>query len=276
MKNKINIFFSYSFLSVVTIIIAGPFYWMISTSLKDSTKVFSMPPQLIPNPLVFENYVEIFKVQPNFPLYYFNSIYIAVLVTVGTALVASLGGYSFAKIDFPFRGLIFLIFLSGMMIPTEATVIPLFDWMSKLKWTNTHLPLIIPAILGSGGMFGLFMMRQYFITIPNDIDEAAKIDGCNPWVIYYRIMLPMAAPALGSLSLLTFLTNWNEFFTPLIFLSSDKLYTIPLALSLFTDQTGTQWNLVMVASVLATLPLLLIFFLAQKQFIDSIALSGIK
>lgn len=276
-NNKIiNKFLSYLFLSIVTLIIIAPFYWMVATSLKESTKVFEFPPQLIPKPVVFQNYVELFKFQPNFPMYYFNSLYIAVLVTLGTAIVASLAGYAFAKINFPFRGTIFIILLSSMMIPTEATAIPLFNWMSELKWTNTHLPLIIPPILGSGGMFGLFMMRQYFITIPNDMDEAAKIDGCNQWQIFYKIMLPMAGPALGSLSLITFLANWNEFFTPLIFLSSDKLYTLPLGLSMFTDQAGTQWNLVMTASVIATIPLLLVFFFAQKQFIESIALSGIK
>lgn len=276
MKNRVKNFFSYLILSIITLIIVAPFLWMVITSLKDSTKVFEFPPQLIPHPFVFQNYIEVFKFQPNFGMYYFNSFYIATLVTIGTAIVASLAGYAFAKIDFPFKGAIFLILLSSMMIPTEATAIPLFSWMSKLGWVNTHWPLIIPPILGSGGMFGLFMMRQYYITIPPDMDEAAKIDGCNPWQTFYKIMFPMAAPALASLCLITFLANWNEFFAPLIFLTSDRLFTLPLGLSMFTDQAGTQWNLVMVASVMATVPLLLIFFFAQKQFIESIALSGIK
>lgn len=275
-RKGIHKFFSYLLLTIVTVIVIFPFYWMVVTSLKDSTKVFEFPPQLIPDPVVFSNYVELFKFQPNFPLYYFNSLYIAMLVTVGTGIIASLAGYSFAKIDFPFKGAIFLVLLSSMMIPTEATAIPLFNWMTKLKWINTHLPLIIPPILGSGGIFGVFIMRQYFITIPDDMMEAAKIDGCNPWQTFFKVMLPMAIPALGSLSLITFLNNWNEFFAPLIYLSSDKLFTLPLGLSMFTDQAGTQWNLVMTASVIATIPLLLVFFFAQKQFIESIAFSGIK
>lgn len=275
-RKGIHKIFSYLLLTIVTVIVIFPFYWMVVTSLKDSTKVFEFPPQLIPDPVVFSNYVELFKFQPNFPLYYFNSLYIAMLVTVGTGIIASLAGYSFAKIDFPFKGAIFLVLLSSMMIPTEATAIPLFNWMTKLKWINTHLPLIIPPILGSGGIFGVFIMRQYFITIPDDMMEAAKIDGCNPWQTFFKVMLPMAIPALGSLSLITFLNNWNEFFAPLIYLSSDKLFTLPLGLSMFTDQAGTQWNLVMTASVIATIPLLLVFFFAQKQFIESIAFSGIK
>ncbi len=276
MKNKVKHIFSYLILSIITIIIFAPFLWMVITSFKDSTKVFEFPPQLIPHPFVYQNYIEVFKFQPNFGLYYFNSFYIATLVTFGTAIVASLAGYAFAKIKFPFKSVIFLVLLSSMMIPTEVTAIPLFNWMGKLGWVNTHWPLIIPPILGSGGMFGLFMMRQYYITIPDEMDEAAKIDGCNHFQTFFRIMLPMAAPALASLSLITFLANWNEFFAPLIYLTSDKLFTLPLGLSMFTDQAGTQWNLVMVASVLATVPLLLIFFFAQKQFIESIALSGIK
>ncbi len=276
MKNKVKHLFSYLILSIITIIIFAPFLWMVITSFKDSTKVFEFPPQLIPHPFVYQNYIEVFKFQPNFGLYYFNSFYIATLVTFGTAIVASLAGYAFAKINFPFKSVIFLVLLSSMMIPTEVTAIPLFNWMGKLGWVNTHWPLIIPPILGSGGMFGLFMMRQYYITIPDEMDEAAKIDGCNHFQTFFRIMLPMAAPALASLSLITFLANWNEFFAPLIYLTSDKLFTLPLGLSMFTDQAGTQWNLVMVASVLATVPLLLIFFFAQKQFIESIALSGIK
>jgi multiple sugar transport system permease protein len=249
---------------------------MLVTSLKDSTKVFEFPPKLIPNPVVFHNYVEIFEVQPNFPIYYFNSLYIAVVVTVCTVFVASLAGFAFAKINVPFKDTVFLVLLSSMMIPTEATAVPLFIWFSKLNMINTHVPLIVPAILGSGGMFGLFIIRQYFITIPDAMIESATLDGCSPFKIYYKIMLPMSTSALGSLALITFLRSWNDFLNPLIFLSSSKLYTLPLAISMFTDQTGTQWNLVMVASVLSTVPLLIIFFFTQEKFIDSIALSGIK
>jgi multiple sugar transport system permease protein len=265
----------YAALSVVSILMVGPFLWMVSTSLKDQTKVFDFPPQWLPEPLRFDNYAQVFSVQP-FHQYFFNSLYIAVTVTVGTCFFAALAGYAFARLNFPFRNLLFVGLLSSMMIPTEVTAIPLFVWMSNLGLANTHFPLIVPPMLGAGGMFGVFMLRQFFITMPVELDEAAKLDGCSPWGVFWRIMLPQATGALAALSIFTFLHSWNEFFEPLIYLSSKELYTLPLALSLFTDQSGTQWHLVMAASVMATLPLLLVFFLAQRKFIESMALSGLK
>jgi len=248
---------------------------MVSTSLKDQTKVFVFPPQWIPDPIVWDNYPKVFERQP-FQLYFFNSLYIAVTVTVGTAIFAALAGYAFAKLRFPFKNVIFVVLLSSMMIPAEVTAIPLFIGLTNFKLTNTHFPLIVPPILGAGGMFGVFLLRQFFITIPGELDEAAKIDGCNPWTTFWRIMLPQAIPALATLSIFTFLNSWNDFFDPLIYLSSKELYTLPLALSTFTDQTGTDWHLLMAASVMATLPLLLVFFLAQKRFIEGVALTGLK
>lgn len=266
---------SYLGLLAVSLLMIVPFFWMVSTSVKDETKVFQFPPQWWPDPLRFDNYSKVFETQP-FHLYFFNSLYIATLVTVGTCLCASLAGYAFARLNFPFKNVIFLVLLSSMMIPTEVTAIPLFIWMSNLNLANTHFPLIVPPMLGAGGMFGVFMLRQFFITMPADLDEAAKIDGCTPWGIFWRIMLPQATPALAALSIFTFLHSWNEFFEPLIYLSSKELYTLPLALSLFTDQSGTQWHLLMAASVMATVPLLTVFFFAQRRFIEGVALTGLK
>ncbi len=277
MSNK-SIFqntFTYAILMVISVIILIPFYWMVSTSLKHQTKIFAFPPQWIPKPFVWENYVLVFDEQP-FHLYFYNSAYIAIIVTLGTCIFASLAGYAFAKITFPLKNVIFLTLLSSMMIPTEVTALPLFIWMSKMKLVNTHFPLIIPPMLGAGGMFGVFLLRQFFITVPNDLDEAAKIDGCTPWMTFWRIMVPLAKPALATLTIFTFLNSWNEFFEPLIYLSTDKLFTLPLALSLFTDQSGTQWHLLMAASVMATLPLLIVFFAAQKKFIEGVAMTGLK
>ncbi|MFC4776582.1 carbohydrate ABC transporter permease [Paenibacillus sp. GCM10023252] len=259
----------------VTLIMLAPFYWMVTTSLKPYSKVLQFPPQWWPQPIAWSNYVDLFKLQP-FHLYMFNSLYIAVVVTVGTCIFAALAGYAFAKLQFPFKNTIFLILLSSMMIPTEVTAIPMFTWLGKLGLVDTHFPLIFPPMLGAGGMFGVFLCRQFFITIPNDLDEAAKIDGCTPWRTFYRIMLPLASPAMATLSIFTFLHSWNEFFEPLVYLSSSKLYTIPLALSLFTTESGTQWHLIMAASVVATLPLLTVFFFAQKKFIEGVAMTGMK
>ncbi|MDB5082268.1 MAG: sugar transporter ATP-binding protein [Chloroflexi bacterium] len=266
---------AYGLLSLVSFLVIIPFLWMVSTSLKEPAKIFLFPPQWIPDPIAWDNFVKVFDRQP-FHQYFFNSLYIAMLVTTGTCLLAALAGYAFARIDFPFRNVIFLVLLSSMMIPTEVTSIPLFIGMSNIGLANTHFPLIVPPILGAGGMFGVFLLRQFFITVPQDLVEASKIDGCTPLGTFLRIMLPLATPALATLSIFTFLQSWNDFFDPLIYLSTKELYTLPLALSLFTDQSGTEWNLMMAASVMATAPLLIVFFLAQKRFIEGVALTGMK
>lgn len=275
-KKIISLALRHLLLILLALLCMFPFLWMVSGSLKDITKIFAFPPTLIPSPLVFENYTRIFEVQPNFPLYYWNSLYIAFVVTAGTVVVSSLGGYAFAKIHFPLANAIFLVLLCGMMIPTEVTAIPLFQWFTKLGMINSHLPLILPAIFASGSMFGLFLMRQHYLTVPNEICEAAKLDGCSQPRIFISLMLPMSTSAISALCIMTFLNRWNEFFEPLVYLNSSRLYTIPLALSMFADGNGTEWTLIMVASVLSTLPLLIVFFFCQKKFVDSIALSGVK
>jgi multiple sugar transport system permease protein len=265
----------YIMLSIIALVSLIPFYWMAVTSIKDYSQVFIAPPQWIPNPAMWSNYVELFQRYP-YHLYFFNSLYIAVLVTVGTILVASLAGYAIAKVSFPFKNVIFLFLLSSMMIPTESTAIPLFIWFGKLGVVDTHFPLIVPAILGAGGTFGVFLMRQFFVTIPDELSESAKMDGCTPFRIYWNIMLPLATPAIATLSILTFLHSWNEFFEPLVYLNSSDLYTIPLALSMFTDEGGTKGHLIMAASMVATVPLLAVFFSAQKRFIEGITMTGLK
>lgn len=275
MKKFVNQLPKQIILWIITLIILAPFYWMVSTSLKEFSKVLLFPPQWWPNPLQWGNYAELFLKRP-FHLYLFNSLYIAAIVTIGTCIFAALAGYAFAKLNFPYKNVIFLVLLSSMMIPTEVTAIPMFIWLGKLGLVNTHFPLILPPMLGAGGMFGVFLCRQFYITIPLDLDEAAKIDGCSPWMTFRKIMLPLATPAMATLSIFTFLHSWNEFFEPLVYLNSNKLYTIPLALSLFTTESGTDWQLIMAASVVATVPLLIVFFFAQKKFIEGVALTGLK
>ncbi|MEK8128315.1 carbohydrate ABC transporter permease [Paenibacillus filicis] len=266
----------YAALSLIALIILFPFMWMLTTSLKDPTKIFLFPPQWIPNPVSWTNFTQVFVSQPDFPLYFFNSAYIAIVVTVATCLFAALSGYAFGKMNFRFKNVIFLILLSGMMIPTEVTAIPMFLWMSKLHLTDTHFPLIVPSVLGAGGIFGVFLLRQFFIIVPNELEEAAKIDGCTPWTTFWRVMLPLSTPALSTLAIFTFLHSWDNYFDPLIYISDNKLFTLPVGLKLFTDTAGTDWHLLMAASVMATLPLLLVFFIAQKRFIEGVALTGLK
>lgn len=267
---------AYALLFIVSLLVLFPSLWMVTTSLKDPTKIFMFPPQWIPKPVVWSNFADVFVQQPGFLLYFWNSLYIASVVTVGTCLVSALAGYAFARIPFKYRNVLFLIILSGMMIPTEVTAIPMFVWMTKLHLTDTHFPLIIPPMLGRDGLFGVFLFRQFFITIPGELDEAAKIDGCSPWRTFWRIMFPLAGPALSTLAIFTFLHNWDNYFDSLIFISSERLFTLPVGLKLFTDAAGTQWNLLMAASVMATIPLMLVFFFAQKRFIEGVAMTGLK
>lgn len=266
---------TYAALTVVSLIVMIPFLWMLVTSLKDETKVFVFPPQWIPRPIAWENYIEVFRQQP-FHMYFWNSLYIGLLVTAGTCLTSALAGYAFAKLNFPLKNALFLMLLSGLMIPTEVTIIPLFVGLSEVKLTNTHFPLIVPPMLGASGVFGAFLLRQFFITIPKELDEAAKIDGCTPWGTFRRIMLPLCVPALATLSIFTFLNSWNDFLNPLIYVNSDHLFTLPIGLSMFSNINGTSWHLIMAASVMSALPILAVFFFAQKRFIEGVSLTGLK
>ncbi|TSB47458.1 carbohydrate ABC transporter permease [Alkalicoccobacillus porphyridii] len=265
----------YSLLVAVSALMLLPFVWMLTTSLKDPNQIFSFPPTFIPNPIQFGSYIEVLS-STYFLQQMFNSIYIGALVTIGTVMLASMAGYAFARIPFKGRNVMFLLFLSVMMIPGEVTIIPLFLFMRELGWIDTHMPLILIPIFGAGGAFGIFVMRQFFRQVPAELEDAAKIDGCSRFRIFLQIMLPLSKPALATVTIFTFLTNWNEFLEPLIFINSRELMTLPLALSLFTDEAGTDWSSLMSASVLATLPVLLVFFFAQKQFIESLAMSGSK
>lgn len=275
MKTKRRKIIKYIVLSLVSLVVVLPYLWMIITSLKANSKIFLFPPQWIPNPVRWQNYVDVFTTS-RYELYLWNSFKVATLTTIGTVIVSTLSGYAFAKIRFPGRDLFFLLFLSAMMLPVEVITIPLFLGLSKFHLTNSHFALIVPQIFSMGGAFGIFMLRQYFITVPNELIEAAKIDGCSHMITFTKIILPMASSTIASLVIYTFFNSWNDYFLPLIYLSSSDKYTSTLALSLFTSEVGTTWNLVMAASVISTLPLLLVFFCAQKKFIESLAMSGIK
>ncbi len=266
---------TYLLLTLISLIMIVPFIWMISTSFKEPQSIFTYPPQWIPETFRFQNYIDVFQLIP-FHRFYLNSAYIAVLVVLGTVFFASLAGYAFAKIPFKGRNVVFLVLLSAMMIPHEVTAIPMFLFMRQLGWIDTHLPLILLPIFGAGGVFGIFVMRQFFITVPTELEEAAMIDGCSRFRIYARIMLPIAKPGMATLTIFTFVTIWNEFFDPLIFINSRELMTLPLGLSLFTDEVGTAWQYLMSATVMATMPLLIVFFIAQRRFIEGVAMTGLK
>lgn len=272
MKSKVNKSIKYIILSIVSLVMIGPLLWMISTSLKEPTRVFT---QFIPNPIQWQNYADVLE-NTIFLKQYWNSIYIGLIVTLLVILFASMAGYAFARIKFPGRNIIFILFLSVMMIPPEVTIIPLFLFMRDLGLINTHLPLILLPVFGAPGAFGIFLMRQFFLVIPKELEEAAIMDGCSRIRIFWRVMLPLSIPALSTLTIFTFLTNWDEFLYPLIFTNSRELMTLPVGLSLFTDETGTAWHHLMSATTLATIPLLLIFFFAQQKFIEGMTAGSIK
>jgi multiple sugar transport system permease protein len=274
-RKALSAFGVYAVLSAISLVMLVPFLWMLSTSFKEPQAIFTYPPQLLPSTFKWENYLDVFSLIP-FERFYFNSVYISLVVVVGTVFFASLAGYAFAKIPFWGRNVVFLVLLSAMMIPHEVTAIPMFLFMRDLNWIDTHLPLILLPIFGAGGVFGIFVMRQFFITVPTELEEAAMIDGCNRFRIYWQIMLPIAKPGMATLTIFTFVTVWNEFFDPLIFINTRELMTLPLGLSLFTDEVGTSWHYLMSATVMATVPLLLVFFMAQKRFIEGVAMTGLK
>lgn len=265
----------YVIMAIVSVLVLFPYYWMVCTSLKTPSKIFVTPPQWWPDPLRWENYAHLFT-RSHFGTYLFNSFKVAALTTLGTVVVAALAAYGLAKIKFPGRNFFFLLFLSAMMLPVEVLTVPTFLGLAQFHLTDSHFALIVPQIFGMGGAFGIFMMRQYFITVPDELIEAAKIDGCAQPRIFGRIVLPIASSAIASLVIYTFFNAWNDYFLPLIYLNSSEKYTSTLALSLFSNEVGTTWNYVMAASVISTLPLLIVFFCAQKKFIESLAMSGIK
>ena len=253
-----------------------PFWWMLTSSLKSATEVFAFPPTFLPKSWQWSNFVEVFEYQP-FARQYFNSLYIAALVTTGTILVSSLAGYAFARIRFPGRNLIFLMLLSALMMPSEVTIIPNFFFMTFLGWVDTHIPLIVLPIFGANGVVGTFLMRQFFLSLPGEIEDAAMIDGLGRWGIFWRIALPIARPALGALAIISFLFSWNLFLEPLVFVNDLEMFTLPLALNNFTDNYGLPiWHIQLAATTLSVLPVLVVYVFAQRQVVESFAMSGVK
>jgi len=253
-----------------------PFWWMISSSVKGLNDIFRFPPPLFPANPNWSNFAEVFSYQP-FALQYANSLTISTVVTIGVLLIASLSGYAYARIVFRGRSAFFLLVLCALMIPAEVTIIPNFRMMTALNWINTHVPLIIIPIFGAGSVFGTFMMRQFFLQLPREIEESGMLDGLNRFGIFTRIALPLARPALGALAVLTFLVSWNAYLEPLLYVNDLPLFTLPLALANFVDAYGTPlWHLQLAATTLAVVPVLLVYVFAQRQIIDSFMQTGVK
>lgn len=278
MGSKGNRFFP-TRLIIYFILIAGaiamtmPFYYMITTSVKHPTEVYTAKLVWIPSRIVLANYVEAWKADRYFPWYYLNSVVIAVTTTVLQLATAALAAYAFAQMRFFGKEAIFLLFLGTMMIPSQVTLVPNYVIISRLGWIDTYKALIVPWI---ASVFSIFLMRQFFQTIPGELWDAAQIDGCSRFGYLYRVMIPLSVPIFITSGLFSFIGGWNSFLWPLIVTNTAKMRTIQVGLAQFNQEYGTVPHLLMAASTMAIVPLVLLFFVAQKQFIQGIARTGLK
>ena len=253
-----------------------PLIWMVSSSFKLEQRVFQFPPKLIPDPFRPQNYVDALTYKP-FDVYLRNTAFLVVMNELAIVLASSFCGYGFARVRFPGRDFWFMLVLGTMMVPYVVMMVPQFVIFSRLKWMDTFLPLTVPYFFG-GGAFNIFLMRQFFRTIPEELADAARIDGCNEFAIYARIMMPLAKPALITVAIFTFLGTWNDFMGPLLYINSPERFTLAIGLANFrgTMFARTRWDLLMAFSTTMTLPVLVVFFLAQRYFVQGVVLTGLK
>jgi len=257
------------------ILLALPFYWMASTALKDPKHIFLIPPEWIPNPMRWENFWEGWTKYVPFTLYLRNSLIITVGNILGNLFSCSLAAYGFARLRARGKNFLFMLVLGTMMLPGMVTLIPQYVLFSMIKWTDTFLPLMVPAWFG-WPLF-IFLLRQFFMTIPRELDDAARIDGCSTWGILWRIILPLSGPALATVVVFGFVGNWNNFLGPLVYLRDNDLYTLALGLMRFQGVQGNmQFHYMMAVATLTVLPIIILFFIAQRYFVQGIVMSGIK
>ncbi|GAB7193451.1 carbohydrate ABC transporter permease [Kineococcus sp. NUM-3379] len=262
----------YVLLSALTLAVLVPFVWMVSSSLKQDNQVFSIPVRWIPEEFLWSNYVDIWTRIP-MAVYVRNSLFLAVSITFLQVLTGSFAAYGFAKVRFPGRDVLFLAYIATIAVPWQAYMVPQYILMQKAGLTNTFTALVL---LQAFGAFGVFLMRQYYMTIPDELCEAARIDGLSEYGIWARIVLPLSKPALASLALLTFVHTWNDYMGPFIYLTSNELWTVQLGLRSFVGLYDAEYAMIMTGSVLSVLPILLIFLVGQRYFIQGIATAGMK
>ncbi|MEU8383412.1 carbohydrate ABC transporter permease [Streptosporangium sp. NPDC048865] len=266
----------YGLLCVLCVPFVFPTWWMVTSSFKPVGEIFAFPPRLLPADWDLSAYGQVFRLQP-FAGQYFNSLYIALIVTAGTMAVAAMAGYAFARIRFPGQNVLFVVVLLGLLIPSEVTIVPLFQMFHGLGLTDTHWPLILVPILGAPSVLATFIMRQFFVSLPGELEEAARVDGLGRFGTFYRVALPLARPALGAVAIFTFLHSWNLYLEPIVYLSSPERFTLPQALTQFVDAYGgPMWNVQLAAASMTALPVLVVFVLAQRQFVEGLAHTGLK
>lgn len=273
-SRRIGHFFVHLVLVLIGAFFLLPFLWMLSTALKSDTQIFVNPPVLLPNPPQWQNFINASHYIPFFQ-YMGNTARVAVMDVLGTILACPLAAYGLSRIEWKGRNLLFFITIAVMMIPTEVTMVPSFILYSKLGMVGTYLPLYITSFFG-GRPFMIFLLRQFFMNLPKDLEDAARIDGAGEFRIYAKIVLPLVVPGILTVGLFRFMNSWNDFLGPLLYLNDDHMYTLSIGLQMFTTQYNTQWALLMAASLMISLPVIVIYFFVQKKFIEGITFSGIK
>jgi multiple sugar transport system permease protein len=270
--SKVRSGISHTLLIIVAIVFLGPLLYAVSTSLKPADEVFTPAPHLFGSELRWQNYADAFKFAP-FGRYFLNSVFVAVVGTLVVVAASSLSAYAFARLRFAGRDQLFVVFLGTLMVPQEVLIVPMYWLMQSLGWVDSYWALIFPWAFTA---FGTFLLRQFFLTVPAELEEAARVDGCGPFGSFFRIMLPLARPALAVLTVFTFISFWGSFLWPLIIINSvEDKGTVPLGLAQFVGQQGTQWNLMMAASVLAMLPTVLLVILLQKHLVRGLLVTGL-
>ena len=263
---------SYAALSVGAVAMVIPFLWMLSTSLKTEMQAYRFPPIWIPDPIAWRNYPDTWQALP-FDLFFLNSALVSLVLTGGQLVTCSLGAFAFARLRFPGREQLFVLYLATLMIPFQVIMIPLFVLVSRMGWIDSYWGLTVPLAFSP---YGTFLLRQFFKSIPQELEDASKIDGCTYWRIYWNVMMPLSKPALATLGIFVFMWSWNNFLWPLLIVNSLEMKTLPLGLAYFLGQYTIYWNLLMVGATISLLPVLVVFFFAQRFFIEGITLTGLK
>ena len=271
-KKLIGKIVSYVVLSIGAVIMVLPFIWMLSTAFKPQAEVFRLPPSLIGSRIEFSNFG---RVSARFPfwLFFLNSLKISAIVVIAQLVTSSMAGFGFARLKFRGRETLFFFYLATMMIPAQVTIIPNFLLMGNLGLVNTHQALYLPALVSA---FGTFLMRQFFITVPPALEEAAKIDGCTPFGVYWRVFLPLSTPMTATLAIFVLMSIWNEYYNPLIYITTIEKMTLPLGLALMQGMYSTDWTVLMAGTTLSLIPIITAFLLAQDLFVKGVMLSGVK
>ena len=273
-RTRVNQAVAYLLCIIGSFIFLIPLIWLVRSSFMGLSQIFIFPPEWIPDPWHFENYPKALTTIPFFR-YFLNTMIILVPSVIGTVITSALAAYGFARLRWPGRDLVFAILMTTLMLPYAVTLIPTFLVWAKLGLINTYWPLIAPSWFG-GGIFFIFLLRQFFMTLPTELDEAAIIDGANPLQIFWYIIIPLSRPALITVAIFSTLNAWNDFLGPLIYLNDSRQYTLALGLAEFTGLYTSQWHLLMAAATVILLPVVILFFVAQRYFIEGIALTGTK